>query len=603
VSEPTDLEAKIRSLPKRSGIYVFKNRAGDALYVGKANSLRQRVLSYLGKDLEPRLIAMLHSAADLDFLITDSEAEALLLENNWIKRFQPRFNVLLRDDKTYPYVKLTVQEDYPRIELTRRVLKDGADYFGPYLPGGLARKAIKLVQKLFEIRICKIEIDGSLPRPCLYYDMNRCLGPCVKGLTTQERYRRAIHDSKLFLSGKIDPLVRRLRQEMHAKSEALQFEDSARIRDLIIEIEAVSQRRKLSTVKGDDADIYGIHVVDGNASVTILIMRGGQVLDRREIFWEGQGGVSAERVLSELLPQIYDRTTFVPKEIELPVLIESEGALAEWLTDRKGEKVYIRYPTRGPKAERIALAGRNARLAHRRRFRSTALPEKADDGGESLAAALGWQDPPRRIEGFDISNLHSSEMVASLVVWEEGRMRKSDYRSFNIRGLDRPDDFEAIRQAVERRYKRRLKEIGSMPDLILIDGGRGQLNAALDALTSLGVEETPLLALAKKHEEIYLPEHPEPLRLARSSPALKLLQRVRDEAHRFAIRRHRARRSKTLLRSRLDSIPGIGPRRRKLLLARFGAVSGIREANLEQIQAIVGKNLGDRVHKALKDGE
>ncbi|MEE8368691.1 MAG: excinuclease ABC subunit UvrC, partial [Thermoanaerobaculia bacterium] len=594
-----NLEAKIRSLPARSGIYMFKDRAGDPLYVGKAKSLRQRVLSYLGTDLETRLVAMVHAAVDLDFLLTDSEAEALLLENNWIKRTQPRFNVLLRDDKTYPYIRLTVQEDYPRVDLTRRIFDDGAEYFGPYLPGGLARKAIKLVQKFFEVRVCKIEIDGSLPRPCLYYDMNRCLGPCVDGLTSRRDYLTAVSGARMFLSGKIGPLVRGLRREMLENSAALNYEQSARIRDLIGEIESVSQQRKLSSVKGDDADIYGVHVADGKASVTILIMRGGQVLDRREIFWEGQGGLSAELLLSELLPQVYDRTTFIPKELELPVPIESETVLADWLSKRKGERVYIRYPSRGPKAQRIALATRNARLAHRRRFRIESYTETA---GESLADALGWQDPPRRIEGFDISNLHGSDMVASLVVWEEGRMRKSDYRIFNIRGLDHPNDVMAIRQAVERRYRRRLREVGSMPDLIVIDGGRGQLNAALDALATLGVEETPLLSLAKKEEEIFLPELPSPIRLPRSSSALKLLQRIRDEAHRFALRRHRARRSKTFLRSRLDSIRGVGPKRRKLLLAHFGSVAGIKNADLGRIQAVIGQDLGRRVYDSLKEG-
>ena len=593
-----NLEAKIRSLPAHPGIYVFKGRAGDPLYVGKANSLRQRVLSYLSPDLETRLVTMVRAAVDLDFVLTDSEEEALLLENNWIKRFRPRFNVLLRDDKTYPYVRLTIQEDYPRVELTRRIFADGAEYFGPYLPGGLARKAIKLVQKLFEIRICKIEIDGSLPRPCLYFDMNRCLGPCVGGLTTKGDYRRAVDDAKMFLAGKTGALIRRLRKEMLESSEELNFEHSARVRDLILEIESVSQRRKLSSVKGDDCDIYGVYVADGRASVTILVMRGGQVLDRREIFWEGQGGLSAELLLSELLPQVYDRTTFIPKEIELPAAIESESVLADWLSERKGERVYIRYPSRGPKAQRIALASRNARLAHRRRFKIEAAEETAS---RSLAEALGWQDPPRRIEGFDISNLHASEMVASLVVWEEGRMRKSDYRIFNIRGLDHPNDFMAIRQAVERRYRRRLNEVGSMPDLILVDGGRGQLNAALDALTVLGVEETPLLALAKKQEEVFLPELPNPIHLPRSSPALKLLQQIRDEAHRFAIRRHRARRSKTFLRSRLDSIRGVGPKRRKLLLTQFGSLAGVKNADLEQIQALIGQSLGQQVHDSFRE--
>lgn len=589
---------RAKALPDRPGIYIFKDGADGALYVGKANSLRKRVASYMKGGLEPRLEAMLAEARELDFVVTDSGAEALLLENNWIKRTRPRYNILLRDDKTYPYLKLTMADDWPRLAFTRRIAGDGSEHFGPYLPGGIARRAIKLVQKLFQIRVCTIEIDGKLPRPCLYYDMKRCLGPCVDGLTTPEAYEAAVAEARLFLQGRSDELLRRLKQEMSAASEALEYEEAARLRDLIAEVEIASQRRKLSSTHGEDADIFGVEVSGSTAAVVILVMRGGQVLDRREIFWEGSDDTSAERLLSELLPQIYDRTTFVPKEVHLPVAVEGETELAAWLSGKKGAKVYLRMPSRGPKAQRIALANRNAKLAHRRRFR-TGGPSR--EGLDAVREHLGLEQRPQRIEGFDISNFQGDKTVASMVVCEDGRMRKSDYRSFNIRGVDRPDDTASIREAVFRRYRRRLDEFGEMPDLILIDGGRGQLNAALQALAELGVEETPVVALAKREEEIYAVDRPEPLRLARKDAGLQLLQRIRDEAHRFAVTRHRRRRRRSALVSSLDGVRGIGPKRRRRLLRRFGSLAGVREAGLAELQEVLGQDLGSRLHQALKE--
>ena len=592
------LERRIKDLPDRPGIYIFKGESGKALYVGKATSLRKRAASYLGSGHEPRIATMLSETFDLETIVTDTESEALLLENNWIKRARPRFNILLRDDKTYPYVELTTRDKYPRVGLTRRIRDNGSEYFGPYLPGGLARKAIKLVQKLFEIRICRIEIDGTLPRPCLYYDMQRCLGPCVEGLTNRTDYDRAMDSARLFLSGRNDELVKKLRQQMNGASRDQRYEVAARIRDMISEIETVSERRKLSSVRGEDVDVFGIHVFQGNTAVCILIMRSGQVLDRRELFWEGEGDVDPERVLSELLPQIYDRTSFIPREIHLPLPVEGESALTSWLSQRRGERVYLRLPSRGPKAQRVALAMRNAELAHRRRFRTAKISESA---ALALQKKLNLSELPRRIEGFDISNLQGAETVASLVVWEEGKMRKTEYRSFNIHDIDLPDDYASMRQAVERRYRRRLQELGTMPDLILIDGGRGQLNAALDSLAKLGVEETPIVALAKREEEIHTPESPEPIRLDRRNPGLRLLQEVRDESHRFALSRHRRRRSATSLRGVLDEIRGVGPKRRRDLLKHFGSLSAIKEASHEDLQHLLGAVVGLRVYSHLRE--
>jgi len=596
------LAERIRELPDRPGIYIFRDAEGKVLYVGKATSLRKRTASYLSREHEPRLEAMVSEATDVDFVVTDSASEALLLENNWIKTKKPRYNILLRDDKTYPYLKVTLQEEFPRIAFTRRVREDKAEYFGPFLPGGMARKAIKLVQKLFQLRVCRIEIDGSLPRPCLYYDMHRCLGPCVAGLTTKAAYGEAVQQTRLFLSGRTEQLVRRLKKEMWEAAEGEDYERAAQIRDTLAEIELTTQRRKLSSVEDEDLDVYGVHIAGGNAAVAVLVMRGGQILDRRELFWENVGQVSAEQLLSEILPQIYDRTTFIPKEIHLPVPIEGEEALLEWLSEKKGEKVYLRMPSRGPKAERVALAMHNAELAHKRRFRGGGLESP---GASALEQHLNLMEPPRRIEGFDISHFQGGETVASMVVWEEGKMRKSDYRSFNIHGLQQPDDFASIRQAVERRYRRILEETGALPDLIMIDGGRGQLNAALAALAELGVEDTPIVSLAKREEEIYVPGIPEPLRLPKEDMGLRLLQQVRDEAHRFAVSRHRARRSARTLHSKLDELAGIGPRRRKLLLTTLGSVTAVREAPLEKLQEVLGQVMGrkifDQLHAAAEE--
>ncbi len=587
----------LRELPDLPGIYVFQGDRGRALYVGKAKSLKKRGRSYLGSGHEPRIAAMLGEARDLEFVVTDTEGEALLLENNWIKRRRPPYNVLLRDDKTYPYLKLTA-DPYPRIVFTRRIRNDRAEYFGPFLPGGRARQAIKLAQKLFGIRVCNLEIDGGLARPCLYYDMHRCLGPCVAGLTTKQAYDEAVAQTRLLLSGRSEELARGLRGRMAQAAARLEYEEAARLRDLLREVETVSQRRKLSSPTGEDVDVFGVEIRGGRAAVAVLVMRGGQVLDRRELFWERPAGeeLTAEGLLSELLPQIYDRTTFIPKEIHLPAPIEGEEALTAWLSERKGERVYVRLPVRGGKAQRVSLAGRNAELAFRRRFR---LQGGTDEAAAALEEALELPEPPRRIEGFDVSQLQGGEMVASLVVWELGRMRKGEYRSFNIRGLPGQDDFAALKQAVERRYRRRLEETGMMPDLVLIDGGRGQLNAALQALTGLGVEETPLVGLAKREEELYLVDHPEPLRLPRSHPGLRLLQQIRDEAHRFAVTRHRRRRSKRHLGSRLDQLPGIGPRRRKLLLRRFGSLAGVLAASPDELAEALGPALGPRIHRHL----
>lgn len=596
-----EVAARIRSLPDRPGIYIFRGDDQRPLYVGKAKSLRKRTASYLRSLPDARLMRMLADARELDFLIADSEAEALALENSWIKREKPRYNIRLRDDKTYPYLKLTA-EAYPRVVFTRRIRKDGADYFGPYLPAGVARRAIKLVQKLFQVRVCRIAIDGSLPRPCLYHDMRRCLGPCVAGLTSDAAYGEAVGQARLFLAGKNRLLLRRLERAMGQAAERLDFEQAARLRDLIQEVEAIGARRTVASTRGEDVDIYGVYRAAGSAALTALVMRGGQVLDRRELFFEQDADVEPATLLGEVLPQIYDRTTFIPKEIHLPVAIEDEETLVSWLSEKKDERVYLRMPARGVKADRVALAMRNAEMAYRRRFRAGGgtLVSRGAVAARAIAHQLGLPEAPERIEGFDISTFHGSDMVASMVVWEAGRMRKGAYRSFNITGLEQTDDFAAMHQAVHRRYRRVLEETGALPDLILIDGGRGQLGAAHQALVELGVEETPLVALAKREEELFLLARPEPLCLERDDPALMTLQQVRDEAHRFAVDRHRRRRKKRTFSSRLDKLDGIGSVRRRLLLRSFGSAAGVAAASPEQLCAVLGPRLGASIHAQLR---
>lgn len=594
-----EVEKRLRELPDRPGIYIFSDGSKKPLYIGKAKSLRKRGASYLRPPGEQRIANMLAEARRLDFVVAGSEAEALDLENSWIKNKRPRYNIRLRDDKTYPYLKLT-SEPYPRLAFTRRIRNDKADYYGPYLPAGLARKAIKLVQKLFQIRVCRIPIDGKLARPCLYHDMHRCLGPCVDGLTDPAAYDEAVAGARLFLAGRNDLVVRDLKRRMAAASEALEFEDAARLRDVLREIEEISVRRNVSSLRGEDVDIYGVQVAGHQAALTILVMRGGRVLDRRELFWEGEDEIEASALLSEVLPQIYQATPFIPKEVHLPAPIDEEDGLVTWLEEKKGEKVYLRYPSRGPKADRVALAMRNAELAFKRRFRTE---HRGTAAIRSLAKYLDLSEPPQRIEGFDISHFQGAQTVASLVVWEAGRMRKGEYRSFNIRDLDKPDDFESMRQAVERRYRRRLDEVGAMPDLVLIDGGRGQLNAALEALAILGVEETPIVALAKRDEEIFRPGLPQPLRLPKDDYALQLLQQIRDESHRFAVDRHRRRRKAKTLTSRMDQLPGIGPSRRRALLTRFASFAGVRRASEDELQEVLGKKLGASVYLELHPPE
>ncbi len=593
------LEAKLNRIPAGPGVYLYKDRANQTVYVGKAKSLRNRVRTYfqLSRDLDQRKDQMMDAIEDVEFIMTDTEGEALALENNLIKQYKPKYNVLLRDDKTYPYIKLTVNEPFPRAVITRRVRKDGALYFGPFFPAGLARKSLKLIERYFLIRNCNIQIDGKRPRPCLQYYIHRCVGPCVEGNTTYEQYQEAVKDVRLFLEGRKNDLIKRLRAKMEEASASEEFELAAHYRDAVDTMEALAERQKMAVLGYDDIDIFGYHQEENMVSVSIFHMRGGRVVDKKELFWEDQENFDAGEFFQSVLKQYYVDAPFIPIEIHVPVDFEDRVLLEEWLSQRRGRKVEIRTPQRGAKREMMELVNRNARLSYLQRFRA-AMPSPATIS-KDVEEVLDLEKPPRRIECFDISNLQGSDVVASMVVWEDGRMKKSDYRRFIIRSLSGlPDDFQSMREVVTRRYKRIQDEGLSMPDLVLIDGGVGQLHAAQSALDELNIVDQSLASIAKKEEIIYIAgREDEPVILERRSPVLRLIQQIRDESHRFAITFHRQRRGRRILTSELCDIDGIGLKTTQKLLTHFGSVAKIKEATVEDLQSVVNRPQAEAVWK------
>jgi excinuclease ABC subunit C len=576
------------NLPDSPGVYLFRGDKGKLLYVGKARSLRKRIATYFsaGEDADLKTGALLRQFREIETIVTNTELEALLLENTLIKKHRPRYNICLRDDKTYPYVKVTTGEPWPRALITRRVLEDGHSYFGPFW-GGLARRIMRMITRHFQIRTCTLEIDGNLPRPCLYYDLHACLGPCVAGLTTKEAYDAAVADVVLFLEGRNQELQGSLERKMLAASEAQDFEMAAAYRDALRTVRDVAERQVVQSMKGENVDVFGFFESGQDVAVVVLVVRGGALQDRRDFFFEKAQELDAARFLEAFLPQFYDANPFLPTEIHLPVATSDPRLLEEFLAARRGARVAVKVPQRGAAAERVRLAERNASERHRVRFRRTGGDEAV--AVERLSRAIGLAIPPHRIEAFDISHLQGTDSVASMVVFEDGKPKKADYRLFNVASQDllAPDDFKSMAEVVERRYRRVQAEDGPWPDLVLVDGGRGQLQAALTALDRLAVE-LPIVGLAKREEEIWVPDRPEPIRLSRKDAALQLIQRVRDEAHRFAISRHRARRGKRMRQTGLTEIPGVGPVRARLLLRRFGSVAALRGADPREIEAAVG---------------
>jgi excinuclease ABC subunit C len=590
VGAPPDLSF----YPDQPGIYLYKDAKGKILYVGKARSIRKRLASYFNAGpRHPKTDALLAEFATIDTVVATTESEALALENAFIKKHKPRYNILLRDDKTYPYIKVTTGEAWPRAFVTRRVLKDGHSYFGPFLPARTCRGAMKMVQRMFQIRTCRIEIDGTLPRPCLYYDMHACLGPCVAGLTTKAAYDEAVKDVLLFLSGRNAELRPRLEEKMRAAAEAEAFEMAAAYRDCLRTVEELAEKQRVQSLSGEDVDVFGDFSDAGNLAVSILFVRGGVVLDSREYFWERLGDVPVEEFWISLLSQFYDGTTFLPRDILLPVDLPDDALepIEAWLTERRGSRVAIKTPRRGAAFERVQIARDNARQNHLRRFRR--VHERGEKATLALARALDLDHRPSRIECFDISHLQGSETYASCVVFVDGEPAKDEYRLFRI---ERPgiDDFASIAEAVSRRYASAKERGRPLPDLLLIDGGKGQLSAALAALDRIGVQMAAA-GLAKREEQVFVPGRSAPIVLARTNAGLKLLQRARDEAHRFGLKSHRRARGKRALESPLLAIPGLGPSRVKTLLAAFGGAEAVLAATDGALAAVAGKAVAARV--------
>ncbi|MDQ6665666.1 MAG: excinuclease ABC subunit UvrC [Acidobacteriota bacterium] len=589
------LREKVSQLPFSPGVYLYKDNAGRVIYVGKAKSLRNRVRSYFSEDKmsEPKTGSLMAEARDVDYILVDNEKEALALENNLIKQYKPRFNVLLRDDKTYPYIKLTA-ERYPRVYVTRRLLKDGSTYYGPYFPGNLAHRLVHFIHRHFMVPSCKVDLTRYHPKPCLQYHIHRCLGPCVDGLTTNDIYARAVRDVKLFLEGRHDDLARGLKERMGAASLDMRFEEAANVRDLLSTVEEMEQRQKMAAAKGDDADIFALYAEPPLVAVNLFHLRNGQIVDRREFFWEDQIEFDEPEFFSTLLLQIYLDQQYVPGIIHVPVDFEDRVVMEELLSEKRNRKVEIHTPQRGQKKALLDLVQTNAKHSFDARFRVLKPSMKAIQ--EALQDALTLPDAPKRIECFDIPHIQGTNKVASMVVWEEGRMKKADYRKFIIRTVIGNDDFASMSEVVTRRYSRVHRESLPMPGLILIDGGLGQLHAAANALEAIGIINQPLASIAKREEIIYvLGQENEPVVLDRFSPILQLIQSIRDEAHRFAVTFHRTRRNAATLTSELDLIPGVGEKTVRMLLKHFGSSELVRSASENELSVQVGRAAARRI--------
>jgi len=588
------LAGKLESLPTRPGVYLFKDAAGMILYVGKARVLRDRVRSYFqaSRPQDPLKGAMMSEVADLDLVVTDSEMEALALENNLIKRHRPRYNVLLRDDKNHPYLKLTLAEEYPRLYVVRRPAEDGNAYGGPYIPASLGRKTASLVHKLFGIRSCKETLNGRRPRPCLQYQIGRCVAPCVAEVCSLDRYHQASEDARLFLEGRTDEVVRSLHAQMGRAAAEERYEEAASLRDQVRTLQRLEAPQKITTTDIEERDLFGVHVEGERAALQVFCVRDGKVVARDAYLLDKL--TEPETLLSSSLQQYYSGGRYVPREVLVPAEVADRELLEAWLAARRGSATRIRVPQRGEKVRLLDLVVRNARLAFELEWKHPR--QQTQEILRALRDVLDLEVEPRRIECFDISNIQGSDIVASMVVFEDGLPKKSDYRKFRVKGVTgAPDDFASMREVVGRRYRRLLEEGKDLPDLVLVDGGKGQLHAAQAALEELGLGDEPLASLAKKEELIFLPGREDPVTLPRSSPVLQLVQRVRDEAHRFAIGFHRKARAMRTLRSELDEIPGVGPATRRKLLSRFGSVRGVRGATEAELGAVVGPATAARV--------
>ena len=587
-----DLKVILEGLPTKPGIYFFRNAENDVIYIGKARSLKDRVKSYFGSTADPKVHNILAETVDIDYIFTDSEREARFLENNFIQQYQPKFNIRLKDDKAFPFLKVTLQDRFPGIFLTRRVEPDGARYFGPFSPVHEARKTIHLINKSFGIRGCREEIPGKRKRPCLEYDLKLCAAPCVSYISDKE-YRSRVEDALLFLEGKTEKLLKTLRHIMKDVAANEEFERAAQIRDLIQAIEQLKSKPTLISTKKENKDIFGYSATESQAHLTVFRMRQGKVIETEVIVRKKKTNVPDKTILSSALSKYYNKSPDLPDKIILPFRIPREKSISVSLFQSKGKKVEIIVPVRGENKKLLELAQRNTEDLAQKEPEAASLVE--------LKTLLGLNSLPQRIEGFDISNTGGDESVGSMVVFDEGKPNKSEYRKYKIRTVDGPDDIASLKEVVRRRYASLLTEGQEfMPDLVFVDGGKGQLNAAIHALRELGVEEVAVASLAKKEEVIFIPNQRDGLKLKSTSPALKLLQNIRDEAHRFAITYHRSRRAKKSFASPLDAIPGIGPKKKKVLLTKYKNVEEIRKASLEELEELVGKTAAQNLLSSLK---
>ena len=612
---------RLQATPTKPGIYLMRSSSGEVLYVGKAANLRNRIRSYFGSpvNLAPKIRKMVGHVADFEYVVTESEAEAVILENTFIKRDRPRYNARLKDDKTYPYIKIDLNEDFPQVYFTRRVLQDGARYFGPYASAGSIRKTMNLLKRLFPYRSCTKAITGTDARPCLEYYIHRCVAPCI-GNVTREEYREVVQQVILFMEGRTEHVLRDLKQKMHAASEALEFERAAILRDQVQTIERVNEAQKVVSLKRGDEDVIALAQSGGEAWVEVFFIRNGKLTGRDHFLMEGTQDEQPAHVLDQFVKQFYDTAPHIPGEVVLQHPLEDTVTIQAWLTQKRGHRVRLHVPQRGEKRRLVKMVAENAAQGLQQR----AVKWLADSGNlqqamEEVHAALNLPRLPKRIECYDISNIQGSNPVGSMVVFEDGRPKSSHYRRFQIKDVQGVDDYSMMQEMLRRRFKRLSEQVrasgsngqsaetengtnetvgsakakneawGIIPDLVIIDGGKGHLSAVLQVFLELGLMDTvPLSSLAKENEELYVPHDPDPILLPRGSQGLFLVQRVRDEAHRFAITYHRQRRSKSAVKSAMDSVPGIGPKRKRMLLRRFGSLAGVREASLEELASVPG---------------
>ena len=612
-SEQTDFSQRLSATPTKPGVYLMRDRSGEVLYVGKATSLRHRLRSYFNSPtgLQPKIQNMVRKVADFDFILTESEQEALILESNLIKRYKPSYNARLKDDKSYPFIKIDLSEDFPLVYITRRVTKDGSRYFGPFASAGSVRRTLALLKKLFPYRSCTKTITGNDPRPCLDYYIHRCVGPCI-GAVNKEQYSDVIDQVVLFLEGKTGRVVKSLARRMYQAAEELQFERATILRDQLNAINRVHEGQKVLHLTSENLDVMAVARGQREAWVEIFFIRQGKLIGRDHFIMAGTQDDEPGRILAAFVQQFYNANLYVPPRILIQHPIEDAKAIRQWLEDKRRGRVIVHVPQRGEKRKLVEMVAENATEGLEQ------LKVRQAEGGdmeaamEELQEALSLPSLPRRIECYDISNIQGTNPVGSMVIFEDGRPNSSHYRRFKVKSVDGVDDYSMMREVLTRRFRRLAKSQSdaassgngararhsssdgawqTVPDLVLIDGGKGHLSAALQVFLELGTDYIPLASLAKENEELFVPQVPEPIVLPRNSQALFLVQRARDEAHRFAITFHRQRRSKRTVASAMDDVHGIGPKRRRMLLRRFGSIKGIREAPLDDIAAVPGMTL------------